>query len=182
MVHGLVGALALSLLWSVSCAAEPAERPKTYDDLIARLAETHGVPEAFVHRVVKRESRYHPGLVSRNCFGLMQIKPATARGMGYGGAPSGLLDPRVNLTYGVPYLANAYRLADGDADRAVSLYAGGYYYLAKRKKMLSELRTAASEPLVPAASPAPQPEPPANPLATLLSFLGEPLPSPEPGQ
>jgi len=28
----------------------------------------------------------------------------------------------------VPYLANAYRLADGDEDRAVTLFSSGYYY------------------------------------------------------
>lgn len=185
MVRGLASALVLSLIWSASGRAEPAERPSTYDDLIARLAQAHGVPEDFVHRIVKRESRYHPGLVSRRCYGLMQLKHATARSMGYQGNPRGLLDPHVNLTYGIPYLANAYKLADGDADRAVRLYAGGYYYTAKRKNMLSELRTADSEPLVPEPALAPQPAtPPQNPFGTLLSFLGEPsnAQSPAPGR
>ena len=38
-----------------------------------------------------------------------------------------------NLTYGVPYLANAYRLAAGNHERAIALYKSGYYYEAKRK-------------------------------------------------
>jgi soluble lytic murein transglycosylase-like protein len=77
----------------------------------------------------------------------MQIRYDTARGMGYTGPASGLLDANTNLTYAVPYLANAFRVADGSPDRAVSLYAGGYYYVAKRKGLLRELRTAASGPV-----------------------------------
>ncbi|MGH6852342.1 MAG: transglycosylase SLT domain-containing protein, partial [Methylocella sp.] len=107
-------------------------------------AKAHGVPEALVHRTVMRESRYNPRLVHNHCFGLMQIKYATARGMGYRGEARGLLDPRVNLTYAVPYLANAYRLADGDEDRATALFRRGYYYVAKHKKMQGKLRTASS--------------------------------------
>jgi len=128
---------AAAALFMVSAAvAGPVERPAAYDELIASQAKIHGVPVALVHRTVLRESRYNPGLVHHHCFGLMQIKYETARGMGYKGEARGLLDPQVNLTYGIPYLANAYRLADGNEDRATALYRGGYYYLAKRKKML----------------------------------------------
>lgn len=176
MLRGLAAAFWLSLFLSVSCAAE---RPSTYDDLIARLAQAHGVPESFVHRVVKRESRYRPGAISRHCFGLMQLKQATARSMGYQGNSRGLLDPHVNLTYGIPYLANAYKLADGDADLAVRLYSSGYYSTAKRKNMVAELRTAASAPLVAEPVPAtePGPTPTSTPFGTLFSFLAEPPPS-----
>lgn len=177
MLRGLAGACWLAFFGSVGYAAEPAERPTAYDEVIARLAKLHGVPEAFVHRVVKRESRYRPGAVSRHCFGLMQLKQATARSMGYQGDPRGLLDPQINLTYGIPYLANAYKVAEGDADLAVKLYSSGYYETAKRKKMLGELRTAASEPIAlePVAA-APEPPPQENPFGTLFSFLAEPRP------
>jgi soluble lytic murein transglycosylase-like protein len=66
----------------------------------------------------------------------MQIKLATARGMGYRGNATGLLDADTNMTYAVRYLANAYKVAGGNSDRAVALYAGGYYYAAKRKGVL----------------------------------------------
>jgi soluble lytic murein transglycosylase-like protein len=62
----------------------------------------------------------------------MQIKHATARGMGYTGSASGLLDADTNLTYAVRYLAGAYRVAGGNQDRTVAYYASGYYYVAKR--------------------------------------------------
>ena len=67
-------------------------------------------------------------------IGLMQIKLATARGLGYTGDAAGLRDPNTNLTYAVKYLAGAYRAANGDHNRAVGYYAGGYYYAAKRQR------------------------------------------------
>ena len=77
----------------------------------------------------------------------MQIRYGTARAMGYTGSASGLLDANTNLAYAVPYLANAYKVAEGNPDRTVSLYSGGYYYAAKRKGVLRELRTGPSEPV-----------------------------------
>jgi soluble lytic murein transglycosylase-like protein len=119
----------------------------TIDALIAQHAKAHGVPEALVHRIIQRESGYNPRASNRGNLGLMQIRYATARGMGYTGPASGLLDANTNLAYAVPYLANAYKVAGGSLDRAVSLYSGGYYYAAKRKGLLRELRTGASGPV-----------------------------------
>jgi soluble lytic murein transglycosylase-like protein len=106
-----------------------------YQAMAALHAQANGVPEALVHRVIMRESKYNPGLIGRGgCIGLMQIKLATARGVGYSGSAEGLRDPNTNLTYGIKYLAGAYRAAHGDHDRAVRYYAGGYYYAAKRMR------------------------------------------------
>lgn len=103
------------------------------DAAIARHAAINGLPAAFVHRVVMRESRYNPHAVGKGgTMGLMQIKHATARGVGYRGSAAGLLDAETNLTYGVKYLAGAYRAAGGNHTRAVALYARGYYHEAKR--------------------------------------------------
>ena len=61
-------------------------------------ASANNVPEALVHRVIVRESKYHPDLVGRGgTIGLMQIKLATARGLGYTGDAAGLRDPDTNL-------------------------------------------------------------------------------------
>jgi soluble lytic murein transglycosylase-like protein len=117
------------------------------DTLVAQYARAHGVPETLVHRVIRRESGYNPRAVSRGNYGLMQIRHATARGMGYRGSASGLLDANTNLAYAVPYLANAYRVAGGNHNRAVALYAGGAYYEAKRKGLLQALRTGISGPV-----------------------------------
>ncbi|HET6379138.1 MAG TPA: lytic transglycosylase domain-containing protein [Methylocella sp.] len=162
---------AAALLWPV-CLAHAADRPTTaFDEMIAKQAKAHGVPEAFVHRIVMRESRYNPRLVHRHCYGLMQIKHATARSMGYNGSPRGLLDAETNLTYAIPYLANAYHLAGGDEKLATVLFSSGYYYTAKRKGMLGELRTAMSPPEDAGAEPPAASEPPSSPFTGLLSFL-----------
>ena len=116
-------------------AASASDRSHSYDAMIAAHARANGVPEALVHRVIVRESRYQPHLIGRGgTIGLMQIKLSTARSLGYQGDRDGLLDPETNLTYGVKYLAGAYTTAGGDHARAVHYYAAGYYYAAKHQR------------------------------------------------
>jgi soluble lytic murein transglycosylase-like protein len=147
MSRSFICALLLAFAGSVAFAAAP--RAATIDALIARYAHRHGIPESLLRRVIAKESGYRASAFNRRFYGLMQITYRTARSMGYHGEPRGLFDPEVNLTYGVPYLANAYRLADGNAARAIRLYSGGYYDVAKHRKMLHTLRTAASRSLAP---------------------------------
>lgn len=106
------------------------------DSLIARHAAAHNLPESLLRRVIKRESRGNPRVISKGNYGLMQIRLGTARAMGYTGSAAGLLDADTNMTYAVKYLAGAYRAAGGNLDRAVHYYAAGYYYAAKRKGLL----------------------------------------------
>jgi len=101
------------------------------DGMAAAQASTNGVPVSLVERVIKRESGGNPRAVSRGNYGLMQIRLGTARAMGFSGSAAELLDPQVNMTYAVRYLAGAYRAAGGNENRAVALYASGYYYQAK---------------------------------------------------
>ena len=109
--------------------------------LIKRYAGLYGVPESLVHRVVHRESRYNPKAYHKNGYwGLMQIKYATAKSMGYSGPPEGLLDAETNLKYAIKYLRGAWLVADNSNDNAIRLYARGYYYDAKRKGMLHVLQ------------------------------------------
>lgn len=125
-------------LLSLSAHARNVNRD-LLEAMIAVHAKINGVPASLVHRVIVRESRYNPGLIGKgNAMGLMQIKPATARGLGYQGSASGLLDAETNLTYAVKYLAGAYRLANGNETKAVSYYARGYYFDAKNKGLRME--------------------------------------------
>src|SRR6201999_3234483 len=104
-----------------------------YEAVIATLAKIYLVPEELVHRIIIRESKYQASLLgSGGAIGLMQIKLATARGLGYTGTAEGLRDPNTNLTYGVKYLGGAYRAAEGNHDLAIRYFAGGYYDAAKR--------------------------------------------------
>jgi soluble lytic murein transglycosylase-like protein len=145
----------LTLAWLAAIAVLPfsqtahAQRAE-YDALVATHARANGLPEALVHRVIVRESRYQPRLVGRGgTIGLMQIKLSTARGLGYTGNAEGLRDPNTNLTYAVRYLAGAYRAANGDHNRAVAYYASGYYQAAKRQRF-AHGRPADANALVPA--------------------------------
>jgi soluble lytic murein transglycosylase-like protein len=119
--------------------AQAADANGNLDVLISKHSMTYNVPESLVRRIIKRESRGNPRVISKGNYGLMQIKLGTARGMGYTGTAAGLLDADTNMTYAVKYLANAYKVAGGNESRAVSLYAGGYYYAAKSKGMLADV-------------------------------------------
>jgi len=114
------------------------------DSLIAKHAAANNLPEDLLRRVIKRESGGNPRLVSKGNYGLMQIKLATARSMGYRGDAAGLLDADTNMTYAEKYLAGAYRIAGGNANRAVHYYAAGYYYAAKRQRHAAHSNALAS--------------------------------------
>ncbi len=77
--------------------------------LVARHAAANGVPFALADAFVRVESRYNPRASSAGNYGLMQIRHQTARGMGYSGRRSGLLDAETNARYGMKYLAQAYQ-------------------------------------------------------------------------
>ncbi|HVH48672.1 MAG TPA: lytic transglycosylase domain-containing protein, partial [Sphingomicrobium sp.] len=108
------------------------------DALITKYAALYGIPESLLHRVVKRESTYNPRAYNRGHYGLMQIKYATAKSMGFDGPAEGLFDAETNIKYAGKYLRGAWMVADDKNDGAVRLYAAGYYYHAKRKGLLDE--------------------------------------------
>jgi len=112
--------------------------PSPIDSMAASAASAAGIPVSLVERVIKRESGGHPRAVSQGNYGLMQIRLGTARAMGYSGSAEGLLDAQTNMTYAVKYLAGAYRAAGGNENRAVALYASGYYAQAKVQDRIQE--------------------------------------------
>lgn len=115
----------------------PNETPELRS-LINKWADFYDVPRPLVHRLAIRESTHRPEARNGPYYGLLQILPATARGMGFQGTAGDLLDPDINLEYGVKYLRGAWLLADGDHATAINWYARGYYYEAKRRGMLTE--------------------------------------------
>lgn len=140
-------ALVVCLLFLESCGSRqedgdigslfPNETPELLL-LINKYADHYDVPRPLVHRVIQRESDYRPGARNGPYYGLMQILPATARGVGFRGAPSDLLDAETNLRWSVKYLRGAWMVSDGDMDAAVMWYARGYYYEARDRCLLVE--------------------------------------------
>jgi soluble lytic murein transglycosylase-like protein len=114
---------------------DAAPGQSAYADMVARHAAANGVPASLVHRVIMRESRYNPRAVSKGNYGMMQIRLGTARAMGYSGTTAGLLDPEVNMTFAVKYLAGAYKASGGSEGGAVANYARGYYHQTKRRDL-----------------------------------------------
>ncbi|RUX22284.1 lytic transglycosylase domain-containing protein [Mesorhizobium sp. M2A.F.Ca.ET.042.01.1.1] len=104
--------------------------------LIEKYSALYEVPVELVRHVVNRESTFNPKAYNHGHWGLMQIKHATARGMGYDGPATGLFDAETNLKYAVKYLRGAWLVSGGNAKRADTLYQTGYYYDAKRKGLL----------------------------------------------
>ncbi|EIE48841.1 lytic transglycosylase [Salipiger aestuarii] len=104
--------------------------------LINKWSDNYEVPRELVHRLAIRESTHNPGARNGPYYGLLQILPQTARGMGFRGSATELLNADTNLQYAVKYLRGAWLVSDGDQDKAISWYARGYYYEAKRRGML----------------------------------------------
>ncbi|CAH1674706.1 Lytic transglycosylase domain-containing protein [Hyphomicrobiales bacterium] len=94
--------------------------------IVARHAAANGVPFSLADAVVRVESRYNPRAAHAGNYGLMQIRHQTARGMGYSGSASGLLDAETNARYGMKYLAMAYKMAGGDTCRTIMKYQSGH--------------------------------------------------------
>jgi soluble lytic murein transglycosylase-like protein len=118
-------------------ALNPGETPQMRT-LIVQYAQVHDIPEALLHAVIQRESDYRAEARNGPYYGLMQILPETARGMGFTGAPDDLLDAETNLLYAGRYLRGAWLLSDGNIQTAVGWYARGYYYEARDRCMLVE--------------------------------------------
>jgi soluble lytic murein transglycosylase-like protein len=94
--------------------------------LIKSMAPAHGVPTWFALRIAKVESNYNPrARGSAGELGVFQMKCATARGIGFRGNCSGLLDARTNITYGLKHLSLAMRSSGGNLKLAASKHNGG---------------------------------------------------------
>ena len=72
-------------------------------------------------------ARYNPNVTGAvGEIGLMQVRPSTARLLGFTGSLEELREPHTNIALGVAYLAGAWRLANGDICTAVMKYRAGH--------------------------------------------------------
>jgi soluble lytic murein transglycosylase-like protein len=114
-----------------------AIRRSHYEALIQKYASEYDVPAELALAVVQIESSFRPTVKgSAGEIGLMQIKPATAKMMGYDGAATGLYDPETNIRFGMKYLAGANELGDGKICRTILKYNAGHG--AKRMNPVSQ--------------------------------------------
>ena len=100
---------------------------RPYAKLVETYAKANGVPVDLAHAVIFTESTYNPkARGAAGEIGLMQIRPATARMMGYTGKASGLYDPATNIKYGMKYLGGAHKLAGGSTCGTILKYNAGH--------------------------------------------------------
>ena len=120
-LFGLVSAPAV-----VQAKSNLAKKP--YHKIIERHAQKHGVPVRLAHAFVKVESNYNYKTRGRaGEVGLMQLMPSTARSIGYKGSMRALYNPETNITWGMKYLAMAYKKAGGDTCKTVMRYQSGLW-------------------------------------------------------
>jgi soluble lytic murein transglycosylase-like protein len=110
---------------AVAPAAGHAKRG-TVVSLIQNMAPSQGVPTWFAMRIAQVESNYNPyARGTAGEYGVFQIKCPTARGIGYSGDCSGLLDPATNVRWGLKHLSLAIGKSGGNLRMAASKHNGG---------------------------------------------------------
>jgi soluble lytic murein transglycosylase-like protein len=112
---------------TASTATAGAAAANRYSAIVARYAADYDVPVSLAHAVIQVESNYRPDITgSAGEVGLMQIKPSTARMLGYRGSAKGLYDPETNIRYGMKYLAMARDVGDGTTCGTILKYNAGH--------------------------------------------------------
>ena len=94
--------------------------------LIKNMAPQYGVPTWFALRIAKVESGYNPNTRgAAGEYGVYQMKCATAKGIGFSGNCSQLLNASTNVQYGLKHLQMAMKLSNGNLKMAASKHNGG---------------------------------------------------------
>jgi hypothetical protein len=95
--------------------------------LVRQEAQQRGLPPEVADAVAQVESAYNPNAVGTvGEVGLMQVRSTTAGMLGHSGTVAELHEPSTNVRYGVRYLAEAWKLANGNLCRALMKYRAGH--------------------------------------------------------
>ncbi len=104
--------------------------PLRYSEYVRVHAREHRLDPSLVAAVIYQESKFHSDAKSSSgAIGLMQLTPATARGIAirtHGSAfhTSDLYNPEINIRYGAWYLANLFQKY-GSEDLVLAAYNAG---------------------------------------------------------
>jgi len=105
--------------------------PLKYASIVRGHAANYDLSPAFLAAVIEQESKFDANArSSAGAIGLMQLQPATAKGIAKytGGSKfvlSDLEDPEINVRYGAWYLHHLMQKYDGDERLALAAYNAG---------------------------------------------------------
>jgi len=111
-------ALLLTACQTVQSSAEPS-----LHEMIRVAAVSHDINPEIALGLVDVESTFKPSAQKDGNYGLMQIRLATAKAMGFKGSLSELMKPENNLEYGMRYLHYCYAIHE-DVKLMLGCYNG----------------------------------------------------------
>jgi soluble lytic murein transglycosylase-like protein len=99
-----------------------ASTKKSFDDIVDQAAAAFDLPAKLIKSIIQKESNFNPNAVSSaGASGLMQLMPATARGLGV----KDIFDPAENIFAGTKYLRQMMDKYNNNIELALAAYNAG---------------------------------------------------------
>jgi soluble lytic murein transglycosylase-like protein len=118
----LMSKSAASYISNVATVPASKAPDSTIDQIISKAAEKYNLPKKLINAVISQESSFNPDAVSHaGASGLMQLMPATARGLGV----TDIFDPEQNVFAGTKYLRQMMDKYNGNLELALAAYNAG---------------------------------------------------------